>query len=265
MSSRPAEKPEQVLIIEPQNELRFRGPFTGGPVTSYIKLINPTNKKVYFKIKTTAPKRYCVRPNSGALKPKDVTEIAVCLQPYDFDPSEKNKHKFMVQTVVAPDDDDDEYPIDVWKDINPDQLMDSKLKCVFENPVTSTTSTAKTTATSTTTKADSNTTNGKNKTVGDSVKSSPKVFGEAEEKLLKAAQEVNQLRVEESTLRQENLQLREDLMKWRNAALELGNDCNLAPPRGLTSPSSSQLSPTSTSILIAVAMVIVGYLLGKLI
>lgn len=61
-----------------------------------------------------------------------------------------------------------------WKDINPDQLMDSKLKCVFENPVTSTT-TVKTTATSTTTKADSNTTNGKNKAVGDSVKSSPKV------------------------------------------------------------------------------------------
>ncbi|TGZ48912.1 Uncharacterized protein DBV15_08042 [Temnothorax longispinosus] len=271
MSSKPAEKPEQVLLIEPQNELRFRGPFTGGPVTSYIKLINPTNKKVYFKIKTTAPKRYCVRPNSGVLKPKDVTEIAVecrfitvCLQPYDFDPSEKNKHKFMVQTVVAPDDDDDEYPVDVWKDINPDQLMDSKLKCVFENPVTSTTtSTAKTTATSTTAKADSNATNGKNKPVGDSVKSSPKVLGEAEEKLLKAAQEVNQLRVEESTLRQENLQLREDLMKWRNAAL--GNDGNLAAARGLTSQSNSQLSPTSTSILIAVAMVIVGYLLGKLI
>jgi len=52
------------------------GPFTGGPVTSYIKLINPTNKKVYFKIKTTVPKRYCVRPNSGVLKPKDVIEIA---------------------------------------------------------------------------------------------------------------------------------------------------------------------------------------------
>ncbi|XP_014484186.1 PREDICTED: vesicle-associated membrane protein-associated protein B isoform X2 [Dinoponera quadriceps] len=255
-------KPEQVLIIEPQGELRFRGPFTGGPVTSYIKLINPTTHKVYFKIKTTAPKRYCVRPNSGVLKAKDVTEIAVCLQPYDFDPAEKSKHKFMVQTVIAPDDDDDEYPIDVWKDINPDQLMDSKLKCVFENPVTSTT-TVKTTATSTTTKADSNTTNGKNKAIGDSVKSSPKVLGEAEEKLLKAAQEVNQLRVEESTLRQENLQLREDLMKWRNAAL--GNDGNLAAARGLSSQSSSQLSPTSTSVLIAIAMVIVGYLLGKLI
>jgi len=34
------------------------------------------------------------------------------------------------------------------------------------------------------------------------------VLGEAEEKLLKAAQEVNLLRVEESSLRQENLQLK---------------------------------------------------------
>lgn len=34
------------------------------------------------------------------------------------------------------------------------------------------------------------------------------VLAETEEKLLKAAQEVKQLRVEESTLRQENLQLR---------------------------------------------------------
>jgi len=52
-------------------------------------------------------------------------------------------------------------------------------------------------------------------------------------------------------------------MKWRNAAL--GKDDVLAAARGLTSQSNSQLSPTSTSILIAVAMVIVGYLLGKLI
>jgi len=53
--------------------------------------------------------------------------------------------------------------------------MDSKLKCVFENPVTSTTVTAKTTVSSTVTKTDSVATNGKNKAVGDSVKSSPKV------------------------------------------------------------------------------------------
>lgn len=29
--------------------------------------------------------------------------FAVCLQPFDFDPNEKNRHKFMVQSLVAPD------------------------------------------------------------------------------------------------------------------------------------------------------------------
>lgn len=29
------------------------------------------------------------------------------LQPFDYDPNEKNKHKFMVQTVFAPTEDPD--------------------------------------------------------------------------------------------------------------------------------------------------------------
>lgn len=31
--------------------------------------------------------------------------VLVCLQPFIFDPAEKNKHKFMVQTVFAPEGD----------------------------------------------------------------------------------------------------------------------------------------------------------------
>ena len=31
---------------------------------------------------------------------------AVMLQPFDYDPAEKNKHKFMVQTMFLPDGDD---------------------------------------------------------------------------------------------------------------------------------------------------------------
>ncbi|KAJ8968914.1 hypothetical protein NQ317_004873 [Molorchus minor] len=124
-------KQEQVLQIEPQNELRFRGPFNVA-VTSYMKLTNPTDKKVMFKIKTTAPKKYCVRPNSGVLEPNSTAEIAICLQPFLFDPAEKNKHKFMVQTVFAPEG---EINLEqLWKEISPEQLMDSKLKCVFEMP-----------------------------------------------------------------------------------------------------------------------------------
>ena len=41
-----------------------------------MKLANPSDKKVYFKIKTTAPKRYCVKPNSGVVVPKSDVQIA---------------------------------------------------------------------------------------------------------------------------------------------------------------------------------------------
>ncbi|CAI9722264.1 vesicle-associated membrane synaptobrevin-binding synaptotagmin-1-like [Octopus vulgaris] len=122
----------QVLILEPDNELRFRGPFTD-VVTANLKLINPTCRAVCFKVKTTAPKRYCVRPNSGLIKPKEQMTVAVMLQPFDYDPSEKNKHKFMVQTMFAPDGEIESQEA-LWKDVSPENLMDSKLKCVFEMP-----------------------------------------------------------------------------------------------------------------------------------
>lgn len=119
-----------------------------------MSLKNPTDKKILFKIKTTAPKKYCVRPNCGGIDPKSSVEIAseyqsfvdflfvpfnnsscfilVCLQPFVFDPNEKNKHKFMVQSLVAPDGEIN--PEQLWKDISPEQLMDAKLRCTFELP-----------------------------------------------------------------------------------------------------------------------------------
>jgi len=124
-------KQDQVIILEPSGELRFRGPFTD-VVTATLKLSNPTERKICFKVKTTAPKRYCVRPNSGVVDPKAAVEVAVMLQPFEYDPAEKNKHKFMVQTMYAPDG---PYDADtLWKDAKSEALMDSKLKCVFELP-----------------------------------------------------------------------------------------------------------------------------------
>ena len=68
-----------------------------------MKLKNPSDRKVCFKIKTTAPKRYCVKPNSGVVDPNTEVAIVVSLQPFEYDPAEKNKHKFMVQSMFAPD------------------------------------------------------------------------------------------------------------------------------------------------------------------
>lgn len=41
-----------------------------------MTLTNPSERKVCFKIKTTAPKRYCVKPNSGVIDPSDTVQIA---------------------------------------------------------------------------------------------------------------------------------------------------------------------------------------------
>ncbi|XP_061592544.1 vesicle-associated membrane protein-associated protein B-like isoform X1 [Cololabis saira] len=125
-------RPEQVLVLEPQHELKFRGPFTD-VVTATLKLTNPTDRNVCFKVKTTAPRRYCVRPNSGVIDSGTSINVSVMLQPFDYDPNEKSKHKFMVQSVLAPFDMTDMEG--VWKEAKPDELMDSKLRCAFEMPL----------------------------------------------------------------------------------------------------------------------------------
>ena len=51
------------------------GPFTD-VVTAELKLFNPTEKRICFKVKTTAPKRYCVRPNSGLLESEKSITVA---------------------------------------------------------------------------------------------------------------------------------------------------------------------------------------------
>lgn len=122
---------EQILRLEPKFELKFRGPFND-IVTAYLKLTNPSDRRVGFKLKTTAPKRYCVRPNSGVVEPLETISVQVMLQPFDYDPQERNKHKFMVLSMFAPDG-----PINAdifWKDAPKEQVMDSKLRCVFEMP-----------------------------------------------------------------------------------------------------------------------------------
>ena len=42
--------------------------------------------------------------------------IAVSLQPFEYDPQEKNRHKFMVQSMFAPEG-----------EINPDTLVSVKV------------------------------------------------------------------------------------------------------------------------------------------
>ena len=86
----------------------FLGPYNR-VVTEYFNLSNPTEQSIAFKVKTTAPKRYCVRPNNGTIKPGGSVSVAVMLQPLTGTDTmaniDKSKHKFMIQSVFAPNND----------------------------------------------------------------------------------------------------------------------------------------------------------------
>ncbi|CAH2103215.1 unnamed protein product [Euphydryas editha] len=273
--------PNQVLTIEPQNELKFKGLFELG-YTTYMRLTNPSEHTVLFKIKTTAPKKYCVRPNSGVLEPNSKVDIAITPQPVHVDPNEKHKHKFMVQSVIAPEG---KTNIDqVWKEISPDQLMDYKLKCVFETPRGANLNDA----------GDNATQNEVNKkrvavTAAEDTKSLTKdavegfIQNEAKRKdddhtsgslnaktttfpksenlesdLQKATNEVIHLREEESKLRHENLRLKEELLRLHQSG---GGETRAR--RHSYGPEKTEQMALMPWIATAIAMALLGIIIGK--
>ncbi|XP_072425947.1 VAMP (vesicle-associated membrane protein)-associated protein A, like [Chiloscyllium punctatum] len=238
---------EQVLILDPPVELKFKGPFTD-VVTTNLKLKNPADRKVCFKVKTTAPRRYCVRPNSGIIDPGTTVTVSVMLQPFDYDPNEKSKHKFMVQTVYAPPGITDMEA--VWKDAKPEDLMDSKLRCVFELP------------------AENEKSNDIEVNKAATVTNAPKSDGPAMPKsasismddteVRKLVEECKRLQVELAKMTEENRQLKDDGLRLRKAA-QSGNPVSSTSSVTLRDNGSTALP----SLLVVIAAIFIGFFLGK--
>ncbi|XP_026801466.1 vesicle-associated membrane protein-associated protein B/C isoform X2 [Pangasianodon hypophthalmus] len=240
-------RPEQILLLEPQHELKFRGPFTD-VVTTTLKLANPTDGNVCFKVKTTAPRRYCVRPNSGVIEAGTSVNVSVMLQPFDYDPNEKSKHKFMVQSLMAPPDMTDMEGL--WKEAKPEELMDSKLRCVFEMPneneKTHDMDTSKMISSSFL-KSDSSTLSMK---LGSSLDD-----GEVK----RIMEECRRLQVEVQRLREENKQIRED------DCLRMRKNTGMAVQH--STPSSVTVKEEGLSIRVIAVIVlffVIGVTVGKL-
>ncbi|KAJ0446292.1 putative major sperm protein (MSP) [Helianthus annuus] len=70
--------------------------------TSSVHLSNISDEYVAFKVKTTSPKRFCVRPNSGIISPKSACDFTVTMQGLRSPPSEVEcKDKFLIQSTVV--------------------------------------------------------------------------------------------------------------------------------------------------------------------
>ncbi|KAF2299138.1 hypothetical protein GH714_030769 [Hevea brasiliensis] len=104
-----------------------------------LKVVNNTANHVAFKIKTTSPKKYFVRPNTGVIQPWDSCVIRVTLQAQQEYPADMQcKDKFLLQsTTVPPHTDVDELPPDTFnKDGSGKTFEECKLRVVYVNPST---------------------------------------------------------------------------------------------------------------------------------
>ncbi|CAF2026395.1 unnamed protein product [Rotaria magnacalcarata] len=86
----------------PNGALIFYGPFNVCS-TATLKLSNTDNYLLTYKILTTEPKRYCVKPNAGLLEAHATVNILVSFRPtQDDQPDDRTQHKFRIQWITAP-------------------------------------------------------------------------------------------------------------------------------------------------------------------
>ncbi|XP_058085337.1 vesicle-associated protein 1-2-like [Magnolia sinica] len=124
----------ELLSIEPQ-ELKF--PFElKKQISCSLQLSNKTDNYVAFKVKTTNPKKYCVRPNTGIVMPRTTCDVTVTMQSQrEAPPDMQCKDKFLLQSVIA-------NPGATGKDITPEMfnkesgnlVEECKLRVVYVSP-----------------------------------------------------------------------------------------------------------------------------------
>jgi len=125
------------IQLEP-TELYFERPFTR-EVTQTLRIKNTNYDPIAFKVKTTAPKQYCVRPNSGRIEAGKEVEVQVHLQPMKQDPPAdfKCRDKFLVQSVPITADREAVNIQTIWSQVEKTEksaITEKKIRVAFLQP-----------------------------------------------------------------------------------------------------------------------------------
>ncbi|XP_010275477.1 PREDICTED: vesicle-associated protein 2-1-like isoform X2 [Nelumbo nucifera] len=124
----------QLISVHPE-ELRFQFELEKQSYCD-LKVANNSEHHVAFKVKTTSPKKYFVRPNTGVVQPWDSCVITVTLQAQrEYPPDMQCKDKFLLQsTIVPPNTDVDEIPQDAFNKDGEKTIEEFKLRVVYTSP-----------------------------------------------------------------------------------------------------------------------------------
>ncbi|KAK8957335.1 Vesicle-associated protein 1-2 [Platanthera zijinensis] len=124
----------ELLGVEPP-ELKF--PFElRKQISCSLQLSNKTDDHIAFKVKTTNPKKYCVRPNNGVVLPQSNTDIIVTMQAQREPPADiQCKDKFLVQSaVIDPATTAKDITAEMFSKESGNKVDEVKLKVVYISP-----------------------------------------------------------------------------------------------------------------------------------
>lgn len=122
-----------MLTLEPDSTLYFsRSQSTTSPHRN-LRLSNTHTGSVAFKVKTTAPKAYLVRPSSGILKPDENQEVQIILQaqPQQGDTQSNASDRFLVQAVAVGEN--EVVTREDWAKFAKDKIQEQKLNVIVED------------------------------------------------------------------------------------------------------------------------------------
>ncbi|TXG65793.1 hypothetical protein EZV62_007068 [Acer yangbiense] len=101
-----------------------------------VRLTNNTKRYVAFKVKTTTPKKYCVRPNVGVISPQSASDFTVTMQSQGVAPPDMVcKDKFLIQSTIVPDGTiDEDIDSSMFSKDDGKYIQENKLRVVLISP-----------------------------------------------------------------------------------------------------------------------------------
>jgi len=128
------------VSLEPNAFLEFHRPLRHGRSCS-LTITNNNNQPIAYKVKTTAPRSYCVRPNCGRVEPLKRVTITISLEPMKEEPSsDACKDKFLIEsTLIDPKLEEHILPLKIFSLIKSsgelERVHNQKLKVKFLAPL----------------------------------------------------------------------------------------------------------------------------------
>ncbi|XP_052077845.1 motile sperm domain-containing protein 2-like isoform X2 [Mytilus californianus] len=115
----------RLLTISPGDELLFTTDETGKETFDVISLKNTLPYAIAYKVKTTSPEKYRVRPSAGIVKAGSTVDVHVYLQQgYNT----VSKDKFLIMAMELTSDSADNLQ-QLWKTVPRENIMEHRLKC----------------------------------------------------------------------------------------------------------------------------------------